>query len=1026
MTHSMHMPPFKRSKSQSTKSLKPILGPFGMLLRFSLSFIALGTAQAEVGFNRDVRPILSENCFQCHGFDKNTREADMRLDLREAAIEAEVLVPGKPEESEILARMKATDPDDIMPPPNSHKTLTAKEIATIEQWISEGAKYEPHWAYIPPVKAEVPADTHPIDYFIQARLKKEELEPAPEAPRHTLARRIHFDITGLPPSPEFVKNFDPKQLKQSVEELLQSEHYGERMAIHWLDLVRYADTVGYHGDQNMSVFPYRDYVIDAFNQNMRFDQFTREQLAGDLLENPTDQQLIATGYNRINKMTAEGGVQDKEYRIRYAGDRVRTTSTAWMGSTVGCSECHDHKFDPFSQKDFYQMAAFFADIEERGLYSGAHNTGIWGPSLRVHSEENKKKLAEFSAEIGALATEYKKDPTEAQTSEMVTQIKAELAAPESATWLATEPTKTVAKHGTELKRLETGFYLASGPKPKKENFTQSFELPHGNYTGVRLEVFPHKSLAKGRFGRGNGNIVMSAFEIKQGDKLVQIKEGQATIEQKGWPLKNALNETTDKGWAIDGHNQGDPQAAVFILTKALQVTNKTPVHVEIRHQALDHHNIGHFRISFTQTSNPGLDKKVLPAELVTAVNLPADKRNAEQEKRVADYTRAHHSHFRDIADKKQQVEAARKAFDESVPVTLITKRAKTPRPVRVLNRGDWMDETGEIVPPGVPHFMNQPTKKDLTRLDLADWLMDKTNPLTARVFVNRLWKMYFGTGISRVLDDLGSQGEAPEHQDLLDWLAVDFMESGWDVKRLVVTMLTSKTYQQSSRRNADLDFKDPYNRFHARQSAIRLDAELIRDNVLAVSGLLVDEIGGESAKPYQPEGYYRELNFPRRKYEADMNKNQWRRGIYTHWQRSYLHPAMMAFDAPSREECSADRPISNTPQQSLVLLNDPSFTEAARVFAARALQEGGDTLEKQINWAIQQSLSRDAKAKEIELLTALHSEETKRFKTDPESAKALIAIGNSQAPEDANAEALAAWTSVARALFNMQESIVRY
>jgi hypothetical protein len=734
----------------------------------ALTIASCVAGAGEVRFNRDIRPILSDKCFKCHGPDANHRKADLRLDTLEGALadlgDYAAVVPGAPGKSELIARITTGDEDDVMPPPDTGKTLSDDEKKLFRDWIAQGGEYEAHWAYIPPKRPSMPTvsarawPSGAIDRFILARIESANLSPSPQADAATLARRLHFDLTGLPPSPRLAKRLasdtSPEAYARVVDELLASPRFGERLATYWLDLVRYADTVGYHGDQDHAITPYRDWVIKAFNDNLPFDQFTAEQLAGDLLPNATMNQKIASGYNRLLQTSHEGGVQKKEYLAKYSADRVRNVSNAWLGATMGCSECHDHKYDPFTQKDFYSLAAFFADVNDDKTFSGTN----------------------------------------------------------------TLPTKR---------------------EPELQ--------------------------------------VVSPLDVAQ-----------------------------------------------------------------------------------------------------------------------AKLTR-----------------------------TMVTGRIK-PRTIRVLPRGNWMDDSGEIVEPAVPHFL--PVLKKVNRanrLHLAEWLTSADNPLTARVFVNRLWYLLFGSGLSSTLDDTGSQGEWPTHPGLLDWLAVEFVESGWDVKHIVRLIVTSSAYRQSSLVSPQLREHDPENRLFMRQGRFRLQAETIRDNALAVGGLLNDQMGGKVAKPYQPAGYYSPMNFPKRKYSADMNANQYRRGVYVHWQRQFLHPMLRAFDAPTREECTAQRPVSNTPLAALTLMNDPTFVEAAKGFALRILNEAGATDQQRLAWAWQTALGREPSGKELNVARAFLGETRKRYQADAKAADKLLAVGMLKLPVGMAKPETAAWTVLGQALLNLSETITR-
>jgi hypothetical protein len=770
----------------------------------TLAALAQPAPAADTDFNRDVRPILSDKCFACHGPDEKHRKAKLRLDVAKDALASGVLVAGKPEKSELIARVTAAEISEQMPPAKSGKKLTAAEIETLKKWVAEGAKYAPHWAYVPPERHPIPVNRAPkasavnfIDHFLLARLEKEGLTFAPEADRRTLARRLYFDLTGLPPTPAEVEAFaadnDPNAYEKLVDKLLASDHYGERMATYWLDLVRYADTVGYHGDQDHHASPYRDYVIDAFNLNEPFDQFTREQLAGDLLPKPTTDQKIATCYNRLLQTSHEGGVQPKEYIAIYAADRVRNVSAVWMGATVGCAQCHDHKFDPYTARDFYSLAAFFADVDdEKHLRGGGADTVPTkrAPEIAVHTRRERERLGALKAQLAILG------------------------------------------------RVETD--------AEKKHFAA--------------------------------------------------------------------------------------------LTKEIE------------------------------------------------------------------------------------------AIEKAQRLVMVTQALATPRTTRVLPRGNWLDDTGPVVEPAIPAFLGKlKTDGRATRLDLANWLVDaKTGAggLTARVFVNRLWYLFFGAGLSRSLEDFGGQGEPPTHPELLDNLAVEFAAK-WDVKHVVKLIVMSRAYRQSSVASAALAERDPENRLVARQGRWRLPAESIRDNALFVSGLIVLDVGGPSAKPYQPAGFYKHLNFPKREYVANKDAKQWRRGVYVHWQRQYLHPMLKAFDASTREECAAQRARSNTPLAALVLLNDPTFIEAARVLGQHTLEEGGKTDAERLAFAFRQVTQRTPDNFEAKALLKLLEKNRTAYKADAKAAGELLKIGLAPLPKDVDAAELAAWTAVGRALLNLSETLTR-
>ncbi|MFN3151610.1 PSD1 and planctomycete cytochrome C domain-containing protein [Bremerella sp.] len=986
----------------------------------------------EISYSRDIKPLLSNSCYTCHGPDEGTREADLRLDVRDVAID-HAIAPGKPTESEMIARIASNDEDLQMPPPESNRPrLTAEEVDLIRTWITQGAKYDEHWSYVPARSIQIPQDNNqsPIDYFIDQRLAEKKISPAKKAAARTLIRRLYFDLNGLPPTSAEVAAFeaDPSDqaYQQTVDKLLASPRFGERMAIHWLDLVRYADSVGIHGDQEWSMSPYRDYVIQSFNENKSFDQFTLEQLAGDLLPNATREQKIASGYNRLNMITAEGGAQAKEYLAKYAADRVRTTSTVWLGATMGCSECHDHKFDPYTIKEFYEFAAFFADLEERGVYSGSSRSGNWGPDIMVPTREQEDRLQQLDQQIAALEKELTTHTPELADDQR--QWEANL--PEITTWQTLKPAKLTSKPKVTWNSLDDGSQLATGGNPDKPTYVLEFSTDLSKATAIRLEVLPDDSLpAKGPGRAGNGNFVLNSFQLSVDEKPVPMKSATASHAQDGWPANGLLSEKPSDGWAILP-KVGQANEVVFELKDDLTLSPTSKLTITMTHNYGSSHAIGRFRISMVDAPRPVLAGQGvgIPAKIREIADLPEDKRTQEQQQALATY-------YRTIAPRLDQARedlAARQKekqqLNDSITTSLVSV-STTPRTMRVLPRGNWLDDSGEEVQPGVPGFLGYDLEtgdQRATRLDLAKWLVDRRNPLTARVFVNRLWQLLFGRGLVATADDFGSQGSVPSHPELLDWLAGEFVESGWNVKHIIRLIVLSDAYQRSSARTADQKEKDLGNSLLAAQSKFRLSAEMIRDNALAASGILVEQIGGESARPYQPAGYWSHLNFPTREYQRDQGDNLYRRGLYTHWQRTYLHPSLAAFDAPTREECTVRRNISNTPQQSLVLMNDPTYVEAARALATLVVQQGGESPHNKINFGMQAVQQRNATEQEAKILLDIYDKHHAEYAKDNEAAKKLLGVGEHKTPENIDAADLAAWLSVSRVLLNLHETITRY
>ncbi len=1015
------------------------------LAAFVFGFGTTAYSQSErLEFNRDIRPLFSNVCFKCHGPDADARKADLRLDLEESAFEeregGRAIVPGDPAASLVVQLITHSDPKHSMPPPDEPLWLSRQDIDKIIRWIEEGAEYEQHWAYTPVTRPPLPEVKqtdwiqNPIDRFVLSQMEAAGLQPCPEADRVTLARRMFVDLTGLPAEPEDVQALKHEGYESIVDRLLASPHYGERMAVSWLDLVRYADTTGYHSDETRNMSPYRDYVINAFNDNKPFDTFTTEQLAGDLIDNATEESLIASGYNRLNQVTAEGGAQAKEYLAMYAADRVRTTGSVWLGATMLCAQCHDHKYDPISTKDFYSFAAFFADIKEKGVYKG-RGREKWGEHIVLATEDELTHEGELRDEILELnkGLELSDEALTEERNAWIARKRAELAVDDFQGWEPVLPAAVRSEHGSTLELLPDLSVLSTGETPDQDTYTVEFETNLTGITGLRLEALSHDSFPTG-LTRGKFFFEIGELEVFLGNQdeggLDSVELSRAS-NAKGATVKDAngaIDGDLTTGWWVRAGEQGAEKEVIAVeFAKPLEGGPGTHLTVRVREEKAAGWLIGRFRLSLTTQPDVSPDREIGISEI--ALRALKKERETWTDTEVAQlkaYYRLASPKLNVLRESLAVKNAELRAHMRAYASTLISKPVP-PRTMRILPRGNWMDESGEVVLPAVPEFLGATKHRGerATREDLAAWLVSRENPLTARVFVNRLWKEYFGAGLSRVLEDMGAQGEPPTHPKLLDWLAVEFMESGWDVKHLVRLITTSATYRQSSTASEPLRELDPFNRLLARQTPVRYGAEAIRDTALVVSGLLVPDIGGRSVRPYQPAGYYAHLNYPKRTYEAETDKQLYRRSVYTHWQRTFLHPSMLAFDAPSREECTADRPKSNTPQQALVLLNDPIYAEAARVFAARILREDLSDAEQRINWAMNQALCRKPNSRELTLLKKILNKHRKQFGADTEAAKATLQVGNSPVPDDIDPTELAAWTSVARVLLNLAELIIR-
>jgi hypothetical protein len=1060
--------------------------------------VAAHAATPTIRFNRDVRAIMSDTCFRCHGPDKGARQGGFRLDIREEALKPNKsgnipIVPGDPEKSAIIQRIFQPNPARRMPPPFAHKDLTEAQKQTLRRWVAEGAQYERHWSYDPVRRPAVPEIAgakapirNPIDAFIQERLTREGLAPSPEADRRTLLRRVTLDLTGLPPTPDevraFVSDTAPEAYDKVVDRLLASTRFAEVQAMYWLDAVRYADSAGFHGDNLWPAWPYRDYVLRAFHSNKPFDEFTREQIAGDLLLSATREQLVASAYNRLNRASAEGGLQPKEYLAKYGADRVRTTSTVWLGATMGCAECHDHRFDPYSSKDFYAMKAFFADIKETGLVSD-RGARAWGSKLMLASDEQQARLSDFDERIEA-SRRTLKEKIQAMDERRFAWEAAILKAHEAGklAWKYQRPQSATAANGTTLKiyneeLVDFNFYLrgslaserkpgggliiASGPSPDREVYTVELKPGAGTWTAVAIDIHQDESLPGNRLARGADRFLIGEAEVEVDGGRVPLV--LATTNGFGeWPenpAMAAIDGDPNTGW---GQGFGEHRNAVIALRFGSTVTTTADSTVTLRirqETALRRATIGRFRValSLAEHSWPELGEsgakdrkaKALKDESVAILNVSAEDgilpdvlkaiatdepdRNDAQKQMVADHFAWSVLELQDSTVQLAKLEAERSMFDASIPRVLITERIR-PRVTRILPRGNFLNETGEVVEPAIPAFFGKlDSGGRATRLDLANWIVTPENPLTARVFVNRQWRQFFGTGLSKVLEDLGSQGELPTHPELLDWLAAEFMKPewkpegthAWDVKHIVRTIVTSHTYRQASSGSPQVEEKDPYNRLLARQSRVRVNAETVRDIALATADLLVDKFGGPSVKPVEPEGYLAAMNFPKREYAASYGEDLYRRGVYVQWLRTFLHPSLITFDAPTREECTVNRTTSNTPLQALVLLNDPIYVEAARVLAQHMMTEGGKNFDQRLDWAFAKALSRSPIKEERTTLAGLYKKAVMQFKARPTEAAQFVGAGEAPVPADLDKTELAATATVARAILNLHEMITR-
>ncbi|MDE0740414.1 MAG: PSD1 and planctomycete cytochrome C domain-containing protein [Planctomycetota bacterium] len=1000
----------------------------------------LAVAEDKIEFQRSVLPILSSYCFPCHGPDAGKRKAKLRLDQRESAVGKarsgrRAIVPGDSLASELVRRITAEDEDDRMPPADQPLVMSPAQVSTLKKWIEQGGEYRKHWSFEAPKKAPLPAlensrrVVNDIDRFVFARLEYEGLMPAPEASRESLVRSVSFDLTGLPPPLEevdaFLSDKSPKAYARMVDRFLGKPAYGEHLARHWLDLARYADTNGYQYDTERQQWVWRDWVIDAYNTNKSFDQFTIEQLAGDLLPGATDQQELATGFNRNHGITIEGGIIDEEYRTEYVMDRVVTTSEVWLGMTLACARCHDHKFDDLSQKEFYQVYAFFNQVPERGANG-------FSPKKRLASPLGAARQLELTLQLNRLKDELSKP--------MGIEGKLErwakgLAGAPGGGWEVLTPREMKASGGSTLKRLKDNSVLAGGADPRKNVYDISTRTEATGITAVRLEALTHASLPGGGPGRhSNSNFVLSEFELtvisekKPGHKeVVQFVRARADYSQAGYEVANAIDRTVagNNGWAVDGPTRKKPATAIFVPVRPFGFKGGSRLSFRLRHEAsFANHGIGRPRLSVSTDSPDLLQLKGVPADIRKIAAKAAGSRKAAESARLREYFLAKHDPRKGLQD---QIAAIEKKKAASFPETMIMQDLPRPRATHILHRGQY-NEPGKKVQPGVPAIFPGMKKNRSSRLGFAQWLVDPQHPLTARVAVNRHWQRIFGLGLVKTSEDFGVRGELPSHPLLLDWLAVEFIRSGWDTKQLQRLILNSATYRQSSHVGADSYRKDPENRLLARGPRMRLDAEEIRDASLAVSGLLVSRLGGKSVYPYQPKGLWMELNNRpgySREYKQGTGADLYRRSIYTFWKRTVPSPMLKTFDAPEREFCTIRRSRTNTPLQALVLLNGPQFVEAARKLGERMIVEGGKSLAEKISHGFRLVTARRPKPAELEVLEAAYRAALKRYAGDEAGALRLLKVGESSYAAEVDVKKLAALAEVARLLLNINEAITK-
>ena len=948
--------------------------------------------------------------------------------------------PNRVAESELVRRIVTADVDDHMPPAEFGKPLTSVQVALLQRWVEEGAEFKGHWAFLPPQRPMPPAvrdvdwPRNGIDQFVLSRLEAKGLQPQPRADKSTLIRRATLDLTGLPPTPEEVDRFladdSPEAYEKVVDRLLGSARYGERMALEWMDAARFADTHGYHIDSARDMTAWRDGVIEAFNRNQPFDQFTVEQLAGDLLPNPTRAQKIASGFNRNHMINYEGGAIPDEYHTAYVLDRINTTATVWLGLTMACAQCHDHKYDPLTMRDYYRFYAFFNAVPENGL-DGRNGNAV--PMVQIPTEEQESKLAELER-MAKEAEQRLKDPLPEVDAQQAEWEKS-LVSPEAASpWKRLEWVEYKSAGGATLTLQPDGSVLASGENPAKETLTLRVRTGLAEVTGFRLEAMADDSLpAKGPGRFSNGNVVLTDVRVEAGGVGgVKIRAATADFSQTEHPIKNAIDDRKESGWAIMPQ-VGRGHEAIFGFEKPLPFASGGGEFVVVLEfqSSFAQHTLGRVRLSATGLREPSRWQPV-PEAIRAIAGVSNAERTEAQRTALRDHFRKEvSSTHRTLREANEVARRNRDQFQKTIRSSMVMGEQSEPRPTFMLVRGEY-DKKGEKVTAGTPVAL-PPLREGMppNRLGLARWLVSPEQPLTARVTVNRFWQQYFGLGLVKSSENFGSQGDWPTHPELLDWLAAEFMESGWNVKALQKRIVMSATYQQSSAGPRELIESDPENLQLARGPRFRLHAEFVRDLALSVSGLLNPVVGGDSVFPYQPAGLWEELmsrqdgdNFTAQKYSQDRGQKLYRRSMYTFVKRTSAHPNMTTFDAPDRQVCTVRRPRTNTPLQALVLLNDPTYVEAARKLAERVMLADADEGRRVVH-AFRLATGRVPKEGERQVLIRLYREQLAAFRANSGGVDGLLKVGESPVAKGMDPVELAAWTVVASTILNLDETITK-
>ncbi len=1016
----------------------PVYRIIGLFLSVALVAVASSRGEEaspdEVDFVRQIRPILSENCAFCHGPDPATREADLRLDTADGL--SSVIEPNSSTDSDLFRRIVSDDESERMPPPESNRSLAPAQIDTIRRWINQGAKWDRHWSFrpimrpdLPTLAAHSPAPIHnAIDLFVQHKLAELSIDPSPQADRTTLIRRLSLDLTGLPPTPEQVDEFladpQPDAYQHLVDRILESPAFGQRMAWDWLDAARYADSNGYQGDRERTMWPWRDWVVRAFNENLPYDQFTLWQLAGDLLPDATHEQKLATGFCRNHMINGEGGRIAEENRVEYVMDMSETMGTVWLGLTLNCCRCHDHKYDPLTNKEYYQFFSFFNQTPVQGN-GGDPQTP---PILAAPTEDAAEEIDAIKDQIALLDSQMK------IVSQRLSATQADWEAAEldrlsgSTQWQSLQPIKVFAS-GAKLRLLKDHSVLAAGKNPDNDTYTFTASTSLKRVTGLRIEALQHESMTNNGLARSNsGNFVLTGIEINRIDgnqsQPIKISSAQATFEQGSNLIKNAFDDDPQSGWAVyEGHSFDRGHAAVFKFEQPIVVNSDSVFEFILRHDSVHkQHNLGRFRLSLTDHIDPQLSSA--SDRLLTALKVEPGERDEDQNRLLSRSHRESNAEYKSLQDRREQLTKRRDDLEKAFPKVMVMADMEEPRQTFMLERGLYNKPT-EQVSAKLPAFLPAPPDPTpANRLTLARWLVSEQNPLMARVTVNRFWQQLFGIGLVKTTEDFGSQGEIPIHMNLLNWLAVEFRESGWDVKQLMRLIVTSHTYRQTSQiSDPSLYERDPDNRLLARGARYRMPAWMLRDQALAVSGLLSSVVGGPAVNTYQPAGVWEEASFGKKTYQRDSGGQLYRRSLYTFWRR-IVAPTMF-FDNASRQTCTVKSSRTNTPLQALQTLNNVAYVEAARSLAQLALQTDVESDPDRLDFVMRRTLARPASPAESEIFLAGLQRTRDQFAGSKQDAEELIAIGESPRDQSLDAIEHASWTALCLAILNLDETLTR-